>query len=116
MFKSYKKINYNMLKEEKCDIQPYMKNMKYEDALLKFRLRADMVETIKCHWKNDQKYETDRWSCWHCPATDQTSHIQRCAEYADLREDLSLDNDKHLVTYFRRVIERRMETFEDVEE
>ena len=87
MTKTYKKIDYNVLKDEQCVIQDYMMNLKYDDAILKFRLRADMVQTVKCHWKNDPQYEADGWSCWHCPATDQTTHIQQCSEYANMRKD-----------------------------
>ena len=112
MAKTYKKINYDEIVKEKCEVQPYMKTLSYDDALMKFRLRADMVDTVKCHWKSEPKYEDELWSCWHCPATDRSSHIRCCREYADLREDLDLSKDDQLATFFRRVIERRRQVQE----
>ena len=70
-----------------------------------------MVDKVKCHWKGRPEYEKELWSCWHgsIPYADQCSHISRCTKYLDLRENLLLDRDDHLVLYFRRVIERREE-------
>ena len=89
-----------------------MKNLPYEDALLGFRLRADMVDSVRCHWKNQSSHVEELWRCWHpgCNMADQTSHIIQCSGYADLKEDLTISEDEGLVEFVRRVIQRRKES------
>ena len=105
------------MRTEKCELQPYMLSLTYQDAVSKFRLRVNCVETVKTHWKKVPGYEDDLWSCWECPGTalDSTSHISRCRKYADLRTDLDIKSDKDCVLFFQRVIERRLAQPEDEE-
>ena len=115
--KSYRKIDSKTMDEEKFEVKEYLKTLSYEAAVFKFKYRAKMIETIKCHWKNDPTYWKEGWSCWEgCRATDRTSHVQRCLGYKHLREDLDLENDEHLTTYFKRVIEHRKEKLEQQDE
>ena len=104
--------------EEKCQLQPYMLLLSYDDAVVKFRLRVNCLQTVKTHWKNDPKYEEDQWSCWECPgvALDSTKHISRCEKYADLRADLDIQTDQDCVLFFNRVLERRLTQLEESED
>ena len=112
--KNYRKTDSKVLEEENFEVKEYLKTLSYEAAVFKFKYRAQMIETIKCHWKNDQTFWKDGWSCWEgCKATDRTSHVQRCLGYKHLREDLDLENDEHLTIYFKRVIEHRKEKLEN---
>ena len=115
MSKKYKKIKYDEISRENCEVKQYIKDLPYSQALLRFRIRADMVPTVKTHWKSDPGYEADLWTCWACPqpVTDTTSHIKRCPEYSDLRENLELDRTEHLVIYFQKVIDRRLSEQDD---
>ena len=38
-----------------------------------------------------------------------------CPGYTEFRQNLDLENDKDLVTYFGRVVKKRLETEEDEE-
>ena len=73
-----------------------------------------MVWGIRCHWKKESTPAEELWRCWHpgCKMTDQTSHISRCSGYLDLQDDLMLSNEKDLVTFVKRVIQRRSEELE----
>ena len=108
--KKYKKINVEEICNEECDVKPYIKEMKLQDARLRFKLRSSMVPTVKMNFQSDPKFSSDLWSCWSCSDPDSITHIKLCLTYSDLREDLDLDVDHDLVTYFRRVIDRREET------
>ena len=70
-----------------------------------------MVDSVRCHWKNESIHAEELWRCWHpgCNMADQTSHITRCLGYADLKEDLIISEDEGLVEFVRRVIQRRKE-------
>ena len=72
-----------------------------------------MTSTVKMNFKSDAKFASELWKCDGCAKLskigniDTQLHILWCKGYADLREDKNLDNDKHLVDYFRSVISRR---------
>ena len=108
------KVEYEKISKEKCEVKDYMKELPYNGALVKFRLRAKLFPTIKSHFKNNREYEEDLYSCPEgCVAVDTTRHIERCPKYADLREGFCLDRDSDLVSYFQLVLERRRKTEED---
>ena len=102
--KPYKKLDLNELSKEPFGIKPYLKNLEYENALTKFRLRAKTCKTIKTHFKSDQKYKKDLWQCWECSFLD-TSH--QCSHYEDLRNNFNLSDENEVVSFFRRVIDER---------
>ena len=108
------KVEYEKISKEKCEVKDYMKELPYNGAIVKFRLRAKLFPTIKSHFKNNREYEEDLYSCPEgCVAVDTTRHIERCPKYADLREGFCLDRDSDLVSYFQLVLERRRKTEED---
>ena len=89
-----------------------MHDLKLSDSRLRFKLRAAMCPTVKMHFQSDTKFAKELWSCWDCEdyQIDSLAHIQRCSVYADLRHDLDLEEDQDLVTFFRRVIEKRKDS------
>jgi hypothetical protein len=46
---------------------------------------------------------------------DAQAHSMVCPGYTEVRQNLDLENDKDLVTYFGRVVKKRLETKEDEE-
>ena len=64
--RNYSKVKSEEIEDEKCEIKEYIKQLPYDDALLRFRIRTDMVWGIRCHWKNDSTHEEELWKCWHC--------------------------------------------------
>ena len=116
MMKPYKKINLNDMEDESFEVKKYMKELSYDDALLKFRLRGNVLKTIKTHFKSDKSYSRELWSCEKCSLLDSTFHVQyKCTEYDDLRKNLNFDNDGDVVSFFRKVLERREREVEESE-
>ena len=106
--KQLKKINFQEISQETFEIKEYMRNLTYEEALLRFRIRSKVVKTIKTHFKNDKVFSEELWSCDRCSRLDTSDHLlYHCSKYDDLREGLSFDKDEDLVSFFRKVIERR---------
>ena len=127
MKSSYKQKDISV-SEEKCEEKNYFKTLTYEEALMKIRIRASCVPSVRMHFRNDPAFRKETWSCPECkagepgvggddgdlgtgvePRLDTTSHIKICFGYSDLRYGLCLDDDQQLVEYFCRVLERRRE-------
>ena len=90
-----------------------MKKLKYEEALVKFRLRTKVVKTVKTHFKSDKIFSEELWTCDECSKLDTSDHLlHHCPKYDDLREELDFNKDEDLVTFFRKVIERRENDFD----
>ena len=116
--KKYKKLDYNELKLEHCDIKKYMSSLNLFDARLRFKIRSNMTPTIQMNFKNDANFKANLWSCTGCDRRnddshapinlDTQAHVLVCEGYADLRDGKDLDDDKALVGYFSAVIRRRM--------
>ena len=108
MMKPMKKLNFEEIKSEECEIRTYMKKFTYNDALLKFRMRGKVITTVKTHFKSDKKFTDELWSCWDCSSLDTSSHIlYKCPKYDDLRRYLDFDDDEDVVAFFREVIQMR---------
>ena len=98
MMKPLKKLNFDEIKNEQCEIKAYMKKLTYNDALFKFRMRGRILRTVKTHFKSDKKFTEDLWSCWDCSSLDTSSHIlYKCSKYDDLRQDLDFDDDEEVI-------------------
>ena len=105
--KKYKKIDYKCMSDENFELKPYFKNLHLSQARDKFRIRSFMTRTVKLNFVSDKKFAADLWSCWHCQSIDSQAHVRICPAYEHLRIDKDLDNDIHLVQYFRDVIKMR---------
>ena len=116
--KQYKKLDFNELKAEKCEMKKYMTDLNLFNARLRFKIRAQMTPTIQMNFKNDPVFKANLWVCLGCDmrgkdklapvSQDSQTHVLSCAGYADLRKDKDLSDDKDLVEYFSAVIARRM--------
>ena len=114
MMKSFKKLEVEELEKEDDGIKPYMKSLSYRDAVLKFKMRARVIKTVKTHFKNDKNFTSELWSCLNCSSLDTSFHIlHQCPIYENLRKDMNIDNDEEVVDFFRKVIQRREEKEDD---
>ena len=89
--KSYKKIEYDEVSEEDFGIKDYMNNLTYEDSLFAFRIRGKVVKGIRTHFKNEEEYADELWSCWEpeCTFLDTINHIKdQCINYDSLKRIL----------------------------
>ena len=103
----YKKLDYNILREENLEMKDYMKSLNLPDARLKFALRSKMTKTVQMNYKGEPKFIRNGWKCQGCNIPDTQDHILRCPCYQELRVGKNLQNDKDLVEYFRKVIQLR---------
>ena len=105
--KSYTKVSYETLREEKFETKSYLKEMTLSDARMKFSLRARMTRTIQTNFRGDPSYTRNKWRCVGCGQLDAQEHLVVCAAYANLRNGKDLKVDADLVQYFREVINVR---------
>ena len=110
MMKPYKKIDAHSLSEEKFEVKPYIKDLTYNDAVVRFRLRGRTCKTIKTHFKSDVKFSKDLWRCWECSFLDNSFHIlHQCPHYDEMRRMFNLEDEEQVVKFFVKVIEEREE-------
>ena len=114
--KTYKKLDFKDFSSENFAVKDYLRALNMTDARFKFKLRSSMTPTVKMNFKSDAKFAAQLWKCDGCADgqignVDTQLHILWCEGYADLRQDKDLNNDEHLVSYFRSVISRRQNSF-----
>ena len=123
--RKYKKISPEILSQEEFGVHKYFRTLTVSQSRLRFRLHARMTPRVAMCFKSDRRFMEMGYQCLGCreagePVSQETrdteEHIARCIYYADLREDLDLDSDVGLVTYFQRVISKRADTEKYVEE
>ena len=113
IYTNYKKLDYNLLVNEKYETKEYLRTLRLNNARLKFRIRTKMVEKIAFNFSSDPIHVNMLWQCTHCDSMDSQSHVLTCAGYRQLREGKDLGNDNDLVSYFRDVISLR-DKIEDI--
>ena len=63
----------------------------------------------KMNSMNNPAYKNEMWMCDSCESCiDSQSHILYCPAYEKLREGKNLSSDEDIVTYFREVMQIRM--------
>ena len=102
---------YSKLEDIKCEsyeAKNYLKEMTIPNARMMFRMRSKMV-SCKMNMSSKRSNIETFWKCESCMsgAIETLSHILYCEAYKPLREGKSLDSDKDLVEYFRKVMEIR---------
>ena len=108
LMRNQKKINNEEILDEQFELKDYMTNLTYEDAVIKFKLRAKVLKSIKTHFKSDPVFVEELWSCKECSLLDTTSHlINKCVLFDEEREGLDLGEDEDLIFFFKRVLEKR---------
>ena len=97
------------IKSEKYEVKSYLKEMTIPNARMMFRMRGKMVQ-CKMNFSSKRSNIERAWKCDSCMsgAIDTQSHILYCEAYKPLREGKSLESDRDLVEYFRKVIEIRV--------
>ena len=116
--KRYKKISRESLAQEDFGVHLYFKTLSVSQARLRLKLHARMTPRVAACFPSDCRFKEQQLQCLACSqagiaasleSTDTEEHIMSCSFYADLRDDLDLETDMGLVTFFQRVIERRAE-------
>ena len=97
--------------------QTYLEDKSIERCRTKFRIRTNLLKTFKDHFRNNyrqkergQEDSDPGLQCNDCltPHTrDTQAHCLTCPAWEQLRTGLDLTDIEDLVTYFRRVLERR---------
>ena len=106
---NYTKLDFEALKEEQFQIKPYIKELKMNDARIKFSLRSKMTRTVQMNFSNDRKYADNLWQCSGCGCIDSQLHLLWCDGYKNLREGKDLSSDRDLVEYYRLIMKHRDE-------
>ena len=106
--KRYKKLDINNLELDNFNRKPYLSKLTIIDARLRFRIASQMVQTVKMNFQSDRAFKEDLWKCTACGKADSQKHLFSCKGYENFRKDKDLSKDKDLVTYFRSIIQERM--------
>ena len=94
------------LKSEDCKMKEYMSYKSLKEVRDIFRSRTNLVEGFKGNFKN--LYKNTNLNCVGCgQEVDDQTHATQCPAYDDLREGLNLQQDRDLVAFFRKVMQRR---------
>ena len=124
--KSYKKINYDICKNEVYEKKSYFFSLNLEQSRAKFRVSYNMVQKIRknypgmykgkslaCQWCiNNNQYPTE--SVLEPPAHTQDHVFLICPAYQDLRDRLDIHNsDVDVIEFFRIATERLTERESD---
>ena len=95
------------MKNEEFETKMYIREMKMEDARIKFKLRTKMINA-KFNYKNDPMNAQTLWRCDSCQsAIDTQNHILWCPAYSDLRDGKDINNDTDIIEYFKKVMKIR---------
>ena len=112
--KKYKKLDHGEFEKEKFARKDYFHNLDLEGVRTRFRISSKMVPTIRKNFS--RKYRQQTLTCPACSSLqgekylDTQEHVLTvCSAYSDLRNELNLGEDKDLVTFFKSVLERRID-------
>ena len=115
MLDSYRKLDKEKIREEVYGQKSYLKSMKMDSARTFFSARASMLSTVKANFKGDAKFAADNYMCECREHVDTQADLLNCRLYERHREGLDLlNNDHHLVKYYRLVIKERREKEENL--
>ena len=92
---------------EEFERKSYMKDLRMNQARIKFRINTKMFNNVKLNFKNDPKNVKALWKCPECSHLDSQEHVLWCEEYTDLRTNKDLSRDKDLTTYYQQVMKMR---------
>ena len=93
---------------EDCSVKPYFSSKSLHEVRETFKVRTQMTKGFRGNFQN--MYKGGSTKCEGCEQVlDTQTHATECPAYSDLRDGLNFELDCDLVTFFRRVMERRME-------
>ena len=116
--KSYKKIDYDTLCNEKFERKAYLSKLNVNDARMYFRIKYFLVPTFRLDFKNNNRYKAEEWLCPDCVARvqrDRQSNLRELKRICEqdshdqLRDKTDFSDPKQEVAFFRNVMERRNE-------
>ena len=93
-------------------VQEYMKGKSVEKTRMAFRVRCEMVDTIKGNYKD--KYRRKRGEkallCTDCSEQEvhTQTHCLTCPKWERLREGMEMDTLENMVIFFQRLIMERL--------
>ena len=104
---SYKKLEYESMKNELYGMKSYLKTMNLSESRTFFAARSHMLRSIQMNYKHNPEYVANNYKCF-CGEDDHQSHLASCPSYSHLREGPDLaGSDRDLVLYYQRVIRER---------
>ena len=116
--KTYKKLDYQKLKEETFETKSYLKDLNIHDGRIKYMTRVLLVPGVNYLYKNDKSFKESLWSCVFCEkygneySLENYSHTLNCKYLEDLRSKRNLLVDQHLCNYIKDVMRHREEILE----
>ena len=63
---SYKKVDKEVLQDEKFGLKPYITNLSLDKARTLFKHKYAMTEHVKMNYKGNPSYARTLWKCNHC--------------------------------------------------
>ena len=94
-------------RDETFETKSYFKELNLIEARLIFKKRSKMMQYVKMNFANDPVYRKELWKCNECSSIDTQSHIMWCPSFAAIRENLNLNENKHLAKYLQEVLKIR---------
>ena len=103
LLKECKKSGFKEISKEEFEMKKYMRDLSYDDSLLRFRLRAGVTKYIRTHYKRDEENERETWSCWEktCTSLGTSNDIlHECKNYESLKNGLEFTKDNDVILFF----------------
>ena len=98
-------------------VDTYFKTLGTQQSRLQFKIDSKMCPTVAANFHRDPKFKAIKYMCVGCSVgkskeptikhLDSESHILKCKAYEDLRENLDLESQRDILSYFQAVIDRR---------
>ena len=124
--KKYEKVNHAEYEKEPFERKKFLQNLDLEGARMRMRISMGMVNTVRSNFK--QSYKDRSLTCQSCknirvvksdnlevekPTDSQVHLMEDCEAFQDIRAELDLQSDADIVTFFKKVIQRRIENGEE---
>ena len=92
------------MQHESFEKRSYIEDLSISNARQLFKFRSKMYD-VKFNYKNQTNYKEDIWKCSSClKCIESQNHVLFCEAYAPLRDGKSLESDKDLSEYLKKVI------------
>ena len=133
---NFKKINVDECRREGFGMKPYLKEMNLTDARMFYRIKYNLVPTIRLNQKSNRRYKAENWLCPDCLSQktsltdlsnyynydyddnnicgffDDQHHVQySCIANHSMRSKMNFDEPKEVVKFSKRLsLEERSKT------
>ena len=127
MAQKYKKINQEEFQNDDFLRKPYINTMNLDDIRYKYRIENNLVSSVGENYCNKYRRRNMSLSCPSCIKfsnnidskntirfPDTQSHLlHECVAFNHLHEELDVRKDSDLISFFRRIVETRLEDGDD---